>query len=79
MPEGTLDLSAGGTAAGDPIAGTFHGAFGNARLRADESADSGGTSTAVGLIINEVAAKGDPLDWFELTTTADVDRGLIVV
>lgn len=69
--EGTLELSAGGTAAGDPIAGTFHGAFGDARLRTDESADSDGTSTGVGLVINEVAAKGDPLDWFELHNVSD--------
>ena len=61
--EGTLELSAAGTTPGDPIAGTFSGVYGYA------ASPSGGDSPdgeGVGLVINELAAKGDPLDWFEL-------------
>ena len=61
--EGTLKLSAAGTTPGDPIAGTFSGVYGYAAsLTGGDSPDGEG----VGLVINEVAAKGDPLDWFEL-------------
>ena len=62
--EGTLELSEAGTARGDAIAGTFSGRFGWDLVRG--AADSGTALVDVGLVINEVAAKGDPLDWFEL-------------
>ena len=66
--EGTLELSEAGSARGDAIAGTFSGRFGW-----DPVPSAGGSGTAlvdVGLVINEVAAKGDPLDWFELHNSA---------
>ena len=66
--EGTLELSEAGTARGDAIAGTFSGRFGW-----DLVPDATGYGTGlvdVGLVINEVAAKGDPLDWFELHNTS---------
>ena len=61
--EGSLKLSEAGTARGDAIAGTFSGRFG---WDPAPTADSGTALVDVGLVINEVAAKGDPLDWFEL-------------
>ena len=65
--EGTLELSAAGTTPGDPIAGTFSGVYGYAAsLTGGDSPDGEG----VGLVINELAAKGDPLDWFELHNTS---------
>ena len=65
--EGTLELSAAGTTPGDPIAGTFSGVYGYAAsLTGGDSPDGEGA----GLVINELAAKGDPLDWFELHNTS---------
>ncbi len=53
---GVLELTEADTAPGADIAGSFHGSFrGNGMAALD-----------IGLVINEVAAKGDPLDWFEL-------------
>ena len=65
--EGTLDLRAAGTERGAAIAGTFAGVFGFAPspTRSD-TVDPGPTRANIGLVINEVASKGDPLDWFEL-------------
>ena len=63
--EGTLRLVEAGTTDGATIAGSFVGGFGGA-----PGAGGGGSAEPapvdVGLVINEVAAKGDPLDWFEL-------------
>ena len=70
--EGVLELSSAGTTPGAAIAGTFSGVYGYAPSPSGgdgpegEGADPGTTAVDVGLIINEVAAKGDPLDWFEL-------------
>ena len=61
--EGTLELSAAGTTPGDPIAGTFSGVYGYAASLTGGGSPDG---ESVGLVINELAAKGDPLDWFEL-------------
>ena len=59
--EGTLELSAGGTTAGDPIVGAFSGVFGRAAAPQPDPEPA-----RFALVINEVAARGDPLDWFEL-------------
>ena len=70
--EGTLKLSTAGTTPGATIVGTFSGVYGDALSPSGgdgpdgEGADPGTTPLDVGLVINEVAAKGDPLDWFEL-------------
>ena len=70
--EGTLELSTAGTTPGAAIAGTFSGVYGYAASPSGgdspdaEGADPGTAAVDVGLVINEVAAKGDPLDWFEL-------------
>ena len=80
--EGALELSSGGTAAGAVIAGTFSGAFGwSPPASGDTDAGAQGADTSdspldVGLVINEVAAKGDPLDWFELHNASRVPIAL---
>ena len=68
--EGTLELTAAGTARGDAVAGTFSGRFGWDPAPAGD-ADSASAVADVGLVINEVAARGDPLDWFELHNTSE--------
>ena len=73
--EGALELSSAGTTPGAVIAGNFTGTFGGAPPQApgdgpgEEGAAPGTTPTDTGLVINEVAAKGDPLDWVELHNT----------
>ena len=73
--EGTLELSTAGTTPGATIVGTFSGVYGYAPSPSGGDgpngggADPGTTAVDVGLVINEVAAKGDPLDWFELHNT----------
>ncbi|MDE0675725.1 MAG: CotH kinase family protein [Acidimicrobiaceae bacterium] len=70
--EGVLELSASGTAPGAAIAGAFSGVFGWSPPGSGDAdagtqgPDQSGTALDVGVVINEVAAKGDPLDWFEL-------------
>ena len=74
--EGTLELSGAATAPGATVAGSFSGTFGDAPPPArgggsnGAGADPGTAAGEVGLVINEVAAKGDPLDWFELHNTS---------
>ncbi len=69
---GALELTEAGTDPGADIAGSFAGVFGGTPYlpdsadSAEEDADAGAASLDIGLVINEVAAKGDPLDWFEL-------------
>ncbi len=84
--EGTLKLSEAGTEAGATISGIFSGSYGTTtdagptRTYTYEGEPSTTTSVA-GLVINEVAAKGDPLDWFELYNSGDSDidlSGLVV-
>ncbi len=67
--EGTLELSSAGAAPGAPLAGSFSGTYGGPPppARGDDAVSA---SSAAGLVINEVAAKGDPLDWFELHNTS---------
>ena len=80
--EGELELSSGGTTPGAAIAGAFWGAYGwspspsgvsGAGAQGAEPSDS---PLDVGLVINEVAAKGDPLDWFELHNASRVPIAL---
>ena len=64
---GTLELSEAGTEPGAAIVGSFSGVFGGIPSSPEGSEGGAGTTEAyTGLVINEVAAKGDPLDWFEL-------------
>ncbi|WP_419864928.1 CotH kinase family protein [Candidatus Poriferisodalis sp.] len=80
--EGVLDLSSGSTTPGAAVVGTFSGAFGWSPSPADSAgadtpdADASAGPLDVGLVINEVAAKGDPLDWFELYNASPVPIAL---
>ncbi len=65
---GTLELAQAGTEHGAAIIGSFSGAFGEIPPFADGDNTASGD---IGLVINEVAAKGDPLDWFELYNATD--------
>ncbi len=71
--EGRLELSSAAATPGAAIAGSFFGIFGFGPPPSDTVAtaddDSGMAPIGLGLVINELAAKGDPLDWFELHNT----------
>ena len=69
--DGALTLVEAAASEGAAILGSFVGAFGGVGGAGGAGTNGGGGSAApapadVGLVINEVAAKGDPLDWFEL-------------
>ena len=64
---GRLELTAAGTGPGAMIAGRFYGAIGGADVPDTAAAPPSGP----GLVINEIAASGDPLDWFELYNSTD--------
>lgn len=61
---GTLELSRAGTEPGAAIVVNFSGDFSDSDN--EGSGMVGSAMLDIGLVINEVAAKGDPLDWFEL-------------
>ena len=65
--EGRLELDAAGSEPGAAITGRFYGAWGGTPLLASE--DDG--DTEAGLVINEVVAKGEPLDWVELYNASE--------
>ena len=74
---GTLELSEAGTGPGAAIVGSFSGYFGELPSFPEGGESSAGTTGAyTGLVINEVAAKGDPLDWFELYNTSGEEIAL---
>ena len=78
---GSLQLIEAGTGPGETISGRFSGSIGGAPVPDNDAADSdegsiGTASADVGLVINEVAAKGDPEDWFELYNLSDSDIAL---
>ena len=70
--EGTLTLLQAGAEPGAAITGSFSGAYGSTpeaaptRTYTYSGEESGPSVVDIGLVINRVAAKGDPLDWFEL-------------
>ena len=75
--EGTLELSEVGTETGAAITGSFSGAYGSmtdagpSRTYTYNDGEADPSASGLGLAINEVAAKGDPLDWFELYNSTD--------
>ena len=75
LASGRLELTEAGTEPGAVISGRLYGSFGGPTLPTSvlepipETAD-------IGLVINEVAAKGDPLDWFEMHNTLSGPIGL---
>ena len=71
---GALELSEGGTETDAAIAGSFYGAYGWAPPPPNDGQDT--TAADTGLVINEVASKGDPLDWFELYNASDEEINL---
>ena len=64
--EGQLELTEAGTEDGAVIYGIFNGVFGEPPSSTDDGDATLSLVTDIGLVINEVAAKGDPFDWFEL-------------
>ncbi len=84
--EGRLEFSQAASEPGAAIAATFSGAIGLGPLpptgAAQDPPFDAEEPLYVGLVINEVAAKGDPLDWFELYNALDNDPiglfGLVV-
>ena len=65
---GTLVLSEAAPEQGARIAASFEGTFGEAPPASADEAEGGAQP---GLVINEVAASGEPLDWFELHNASD--------
>ncbi len=68
--EGVLTLSEASADDGATISGAFSGVFGGVPP-AGGDASAGAGRADVGLVINEVAAQGNPLDWFELYNASD--------
>ena len=77
--EGTLELSKAGTNPGAAIVGSFSGVFGDPPSSTCGGAEEPMDTLTAGLVINEVAAKGDPLDWFELHNTLSDPIGLFAL
>ncbi len=75
--EGALGLTVAGTETGAAIVGSFSGAYGSmtdagpSRTYTYSDGEADPSASGLGLVINEVAAKGDPLDWFELYNYTD--------
>ena len=80
-PEGFIPITAGGielteagTEPGASVAGRVHASWGSGAPPGEgDAGGEGDTSGApsAGLVINEVAAQGEPLDWFELYNASD--------
>ncbi len=64
--EGRLELDTAGATPGAPITGRFYGSTGGKAPGGSGPAAQPDTGAATGLVINEVAAKGEALDWLEL-------------
>ena len=72
---GALLLTDAGTDPGAAVTGTLYARLGGAA----GPAESGERAADIGLVINEVAAKGDPLDWFELYNRSSDPIGLFAM
>ena len=73
IAKGGIEFDEASTEPGAKISGRFYGTLfsfggGEDTAAADDDAEAG---AAIGLVINEVAAQGDPLDWFELYNASD--------
>ena len=83
---GGIELTEGGTEPGDLVSGVLYFSIGDAELTdleggGDVDSSTPSAAAVTGLVINEVAAKGDPRDWFELYNTGDSEialSGLVV-
>ena len=75
--EGVLMLSEASAEQGATVSGSFSGVFGGIppalppESAGNDEASSGAAPPDAGLVINEIAAQGDPLDWFELYNSSD--------
>ena len=73
IAKGGIEFSEASTEPGAKISGRFYGtlfSFGGGEDTASEAGDAK-AGAEIGLVINEVAAQGDPLDWFELYNASD--------
>ena len=69
--KGGIEFSEAGTEPGARVAGRFYGTLFSFEGEASAEASDDEAATDTGLVINEVAAQGDPLDWFELYNASD--------
>ena len=72
IAKGGIEFDEASTEPGAKISGRFYGtlfSFGGGGDTVAEDGDEAGAE--IGLVINEVAAQGDPLDWFELYNASD--------
>ena len=72
IAKGGIEFDEASTEPGAKISGRFYGTLfslgGGGDTVAEDSDEAG---AEIGLVINEVAAQGDPLDWFELYNASD--------
>ena len=76
---GVIELTQAAAASGSIIIGRVYGVWGGASMEMESGAAT--AAPGGGLVINEIAAQGDPLDWFELynATNAAIDLSGYVV
>ena len=79
--KGHMDFAEASAEPGAIVAGYFHATFSldNPLLPTGGNGGAPLATTHIGLVINEVAAKGDPLDWFELHNTLPDPIGLFAL
>ena len=73
IAKGRIEFDEASTESGAKISGRLYGtlfSFGGGEDTAAEDGDAE-VGAEIGLVINEVAAQGDPLDWFELYNASD--------
>ena len=73
IAKGGIEFDEADTEPGAKISGRFYGtlfSFGGGEDAVAEDGDAE-AEAEIGLVINEVAAQGDPLDWFELYNASD--------
>ena len=68
---GGIELDEAGTEPGARVSGLFYGTLLSFGGNAFTEEGDGEIGAEIGLIVNEVAAQGDPLDWFELYNASD--------
>ncbi len=70
---GVLTLSEASAEAGATVSGSFSGVLGGIPppLPPEDEASTRAAASDAGLVINEIAAQGDPFDWFELYNSSD--------